>query len=220
MINVHIIEWSIDGYRKCSRDTFYVSKEEVSRSKRYVFDEDRASFLIARTFIRKLSSVILKKSPNEIHLKIDINGRPYIDNCPEYLDFNISRSKNYIAIAMSDSCKVGIDIERIRNIDIDEIMDNFTNHAKNYIYSHRKESLITTFYKFWTAYESSYKMTGKGIANSDPRKIDFYNQNNKLMFDVSGIKAVVSTFSNDRIVYSVASNKDNQRISITFHYIK
>ena len=87
-------------------------------------------------------------------------NKPYIKNNPIY--FNISHSKDIIAIIISDS-ECGIDIEYIdyeRNVEkiVSKIMNDdekkqFYNSIDKYKY----------FYKLWTKKEAYFKTNGTGI---------------------------------------------------------
>lgn len=85
--------------------------------------------------------------------------RPYINNS---IDFNISHSGHYVACVLSDSYKVGIDIEQVSSINIGDFecymlpdeLDKI-NRSKNKSYE---------FYEYWTRKESVAKADGRGLS--------------------------------------------------------
>ena len=95
--------------------------------------------------------------------KIVQNGgiKPFIPNV--IFDFNISHSGTYIACILSDSAKVGIDIEIMReNLDLSSFYNQFTP-LENLDILHAQNQ-ITTFYNYWTQKEAIVKMLGKGMS--------------------------------------------------------
>ena len=72
--------------------------------------------------------------------------------------FNISHSHGYIALVM-DTVNIGIDIEKIRDVDSD-LMDYISNvEERNYIHDN------VSFFEIWTNKEALVKATGTGIRN-------------------------------------------------------
>lgn len=87
-------------------------------------------------------------------------GRPYFKDSP--FDFNISHTENCAAVVFSKDCRVGIDIEKIKEIDFSDFTNFFTmeqwediNNAKD---KYRK------FYYYWTLIESGVKADGRGLS--------------------------------------------------------
>lgn len=91
-------------------------------------------------------------------LRYDLNGRPSISS---NVDFNISHTRNIAVCAINFHGKVGIDVEKIRNVDYASF-----NH---YLCSAELESISNAhnptleFFKFWTAKESFVKFDGRGM---------------------------------------------------------
>lgn len=113
---------------------------------------------------------ILKKDYDINVLKEDIffnqYGKPYLKN--NYIYFNISHSKNMIALIISDN-ECGIDIEYI------DKTRNIEGLSKKVLSSKEKEEFdknkdIEIFYKFWTQKEAYYKYKGFGIEYKNLRK--------------------------------------------------
>lgn len=96
------------------------------------------------------------------HLKYDEFGKPYIDT-KTY--FNISHSGDYVICAVSKCSKVGIDIEEVKPINIDDIKSEVFNEIE---ISHFKVSKnpIEFFYKIWTIKEAVLKGEGVGLQKS------------------------------------------------------
>ncbi len=98
-------------------------------------------------------------------LKADSNGRPVLPDGP---DFNISHSRGLVGCAIGVGCRVGFDIERIRQINTQRLMrflspEEATTSARN----------PEVFFSAWAAREASVKAGGKvGLARISRVEID------------------------------------------------
>lgn len=84
-------------------------------------------------------------------------GKPYMADCP--LMFNISHTGGAATAAVSD-CDVGIDIEKIRSVNL-KISDKFSADEKKFINS--SENPEKAFFEIWTAKEAYLKKEGIGL---------------------------------------------------------
>jgi 4'-phosphopantetheinyl transferase len=85
-------------------------------------------------------------------------GRPWLQNCR---DFNISHSGQRVVCAIADTGGIGIDLEEIKHLHIEDFKDQFTPGEWNDITS--APHPLYTFYHFWTAKESIIKADGRGL---------------------------------------------------------
>jgi 4'-phosphopantetheinyl transferase len=106
-------------------------------------------------------------------------------NKPFFLDsevkFNISHSGQMVVCAISEEFELGIDVELIKDINI----DNFKNHMTGYEWENikREEDKLTAFYDYWTKKEAVVKASGRGL--SIPLK-SFNVVDNEVTIDNSG----------------------------------
>lgn len=118
--------------------------------------------------LRKISSWILMEKAllkwniniRRTDLQIGKFGRPYIINSSG-IDFNLSHSGNLIILAITSFGKVGIDVERIENIDLSEFKNVMSSDQWTSIYN--SINPLARFYEFWTIKESSIKCDGRGL---------------------------------------------------------
>lgn len=118
----------------------------------------------------------LKKWGMHSHILEEIRYSPY--NRP-YLpvgDFNISHAGNYVMCVLTKDCKVGIDIEEIKPINISEFTDQFTVGELKQMES--AEDPTREFYRWWSRKEAIIKADGKGL--SIPLKSIAFDQNNTM----------------------------------------
>lgn len=105
-------------------------------------------------------------------IQIGNRERPYID---DKIDFNIAHSGEYIICAIVQNSRVGIDIEKHRNINVDLFTKYFNEEEWYEIQS--ANSKEDAFFNLWTIKESAIKYDGRGVEMlSKTHKI--YNNNN------------------------------------------
>ena len=102
----------------------------------------------------------VKENMSDITIDVDENGKGRIEN-RDGLFFNISHSKDYCVLALSDK-EIGIDIQEIKPLKADVPKRFFTDIDNEYI-DQSEEGRIERFTKVWSAKESFAKLTGKGI---------------------------------------------------------
>ena len=130
----------------------------IAKAKRYVFEEHGCRFLRGKVLllegIRKLGYFDI--GLQDVH--INESGKPYFKND---LSFNISHSGKYVVCAVSNTCKVGIDLEEVKPIN----MDNFSNcfSADEWVYLKNADDPLLIFYKLWTRKEAVIKADGRGL---------------------------------------------------------
>ena len=115
------------------------------------------------------SSFLLLKASKGQTVHYSESGKPFADGGNF---FSISHSGNYVVLAEAD-CPVGVDIERVADIGIDDGLRNtaLTEREKLWV----KDSLLR-FYVVWTRKESLIKCDGRGFV-SEPCGIDALPEN-------------------------------------------
>lgn len=160
--------WYFDIENVSKEIEFYTSflvSDEVAKANKFKFAKDRAVSILARAALRVLSGRYLNKSPKEIKINYGEYGKPYYE-FPTPIDFNLSHSGNYIAIAFARNSKVGVDIEKIKDdFDVVNIAENFFSSdeiqsLKEFSETNRPRA----FYRCWTRKESFIKVKGSGLS--------------------------------------------------------
>ena len=121
----------------------YLKKSDIDNAKRFKQESDKNEHLISAYFKNKYIK----------DYYIDENNKPK----SEHLFFNISHSKNVVIMGISDKYDIGVDVEKVRNVESDLI---------DYISSFEEKKDIQTdlnFFEIWTLKESLAKASGKGI---------------------------------------------------------
>lgn len=130
-------------------------KTRISRFKRW---QDRHSTLIGRLLlIIGLSEYGLSKGCLD-SISYDDYGRPYLNGG---IDFNISHSGQHVICCISDQGRVGVDVEEIRSVNIQEFQRYMSKEQIDNI--KKSEDMNGEFFKYWTSIESVMKANGKGL---------------------------------------------------------
>lgn len=120
-----------------------------------------------------LYDILQKYNINLLKEQIVFNefGKPYLKTKKIY--FNISHSKNLIAIIISDK-ECAIDIQYVDNKkEHDKYINKILSDNEKVIYNTHLDK-ISYFYELWTKKETYYKYLGTGINISDLSKIKNY----------------------------------------------
>ena len=104
---------------------------------------------------------LLKERQSELALD-DIRStsyhRPYFESGP---DFNIAHSGNVVICCTTDTGRIGIDIEEIKEINLSDFTDYFTSNEWRCINQYPNK--FDGFYDFWTRKEAVIKAIGTGF---------------------------------------------------------
>lgn len=140
-------------------------KEHIDRLRR---PEDKNRSLAGQWLAGKLLkdqfgiSATLCRSPN---------GQPYFEDCE--LQVSIAHSEEMIACAINEE-KVGIDVEKIRPIDLKICRHTCVEAEKDYLLSGSVQpegvlcedpEILSRFFEIWTAKEAYFKKQGTGITD-------------------------------------------------------
>lgn len=157
----------------------HISYEKRIKVNKFVNKKDKIQTIVADILIR---SKLIKKFDirNEnISFNKNIYGKPYVDKIKKF-KFNISHSGEYVVAAISGQ-EVGIDIEKIENIEYFDIAKNFfAKEELEYIISQNKQESLERFYDIWTLKESYIKFNGKGLSIPLNTFAIFFNNDNSI----------------------------------------
>ena len=88
-------------------------------------------------------------------------------------DFNISHSGEHIVCAISNTCRVGIDIEEVKAVELEDYSAQF-NYSE-WLTVRAATDQERAFFRIWTQKEALIKANGKGL--SLPLKTIYINRN-------------------------------------------
>lgn len=122
-------------------------------------DERRRTIIASDLLTRTMLSQHLSISPYDITFAHSSHGKPILPN--SVVQFNVSHSGNYW-VGCVDSKACGIDIEVIREVDLNAAKRFATANEMEYINSHNDTNLALL--EIWTRKEAYFKSIGCGIA--------------------------------------------------------
>ena len=157
------MNWSFCKISDFSSQEYDKAYENLSLSRKKRIDrltapDSRKSSLAGELLVLQT----LKKEYNiDGVIECDEKGKPYLKGNKIFI--SIAHSGEYVACAVDES-PIGIDIEKIRDINFKISNRVCTEEEKEYLFEHEMEKLYR-FYEIWTAKEAFFKMQGTGIKN-------------------------------------------------------
>ncbi|MFV8783961.1 4'-phosphopantetheinyl transferase family protein [Microbulbifer sp. SA54] len=150
-----------------------LSGEERARQRSYRSEDAQHQFLLGRALMRRVLGKLSGTQPEALRFSRLPSGKPLLENAPE-LHFSLSHSGRWIALAVSESQAIGIDIEQPQK------PRNFARIARHYFHPQEcalldappRELMPIHFYRMWTLKEAFYKARGTGISEGLGR-VDF-----------------------------------------------
>lgn len=92
-------------------------------------------------------------------LNYNAYGKPFIDlNIP----FNLSHSQNLVVLAMTNKGEVGIDLEKIRPLELKDFQSMMPSETWHNILNAKNPH--QAFFNYWTLCESVVKADGRGLS--------------------------------------------------------
>lgn len=141
---------------------FYLEQIPVplrEKTLRYIRWQDRHACLFGKLLL--LHALISRGFSRNVldTLKYNRYGRPYMDGIK---DFNISHSGEYVLCAISDSGRLGIDIEEIKEINFNDFTSVMTPEQWEDIRLSKESA--KAFFRYWTIKESVIKADSRGMS--------------------------------------------------------
>ena len=147
-----------------------MSKERQARVARFRFEDDKKRTVAGEMLVRKVIAEWCNVSAENILFDKTATGKPFVKGLP--VEFNISHSGDMVVCAVDDK-PVGIDIEKIRPIDLTIAKRICTDEELVYLFNHTPteqdftyttdQNILTRFFELWTAKEAYGKCLGVGI---------------------------------------------------------
>lgn len=139
------------------------------KANQFKFEKDMNKYIIGKLLVRRALNI--SKIFGNVLQELEYNeyGKPYIPRVN--FNFNISHSRDYVILAFAKNGDIGIDIEFVAKININDFQQILNRKDIEYLqYSEDKES---DFFKLWTSKESVIKAAGDSVAYAQNIFIDF-----------------------------------------------
>lgn len=140
----------------------YIKSEPARRAKADKLRKTPAKKLsiAAGELVRSAIAKEFDINPEDIRFRVDRNGKPYTESAK--IEFSISHSKNIAVCAISDK-PVGIDIEHVRDVNLNIAKRQFAPDEARYVFE-KWDLSKQRFFEIWTRKEAYVKLRGKGVS--------------------------------------------------------
>jgi len=156
-----------------------ISDSRRKQLSRFIHMEDVYRSLFAESLARAVIINKLHMENRNIHFRSNTYGKPYLSGQSDF-HFNISHSGSWVVMIWGEDA-VGIDIEKVREIDIGVAERFFSSDEYMDIMSKPKDEQREYFYELWTLKESYIKALGTGLSTPlDSFSIRIFEENIKL----------------------------------------
>jgi 4'-phosphopantetheinyl transferase len=168
--DVHV--WRASLTIMAGRDHFRasLSADERSRAARFHFSEDSERFTVSRGLLRAILGRYTRVDPAAFVFSYSSTGKPAIEAPAEarLLSFNVSHSADVALIAVGRDRSIGVDVERLREIDALEIPRRFFSPAEvDELHRVSGAERQRAFFSYWTRREAVLKACGEGLGALD-----------------------------------------------------
>lgn len=134
---------------------FKMSKQEQNKINKLVNTIRKKQTIIGRILLNELLIENYNINYFDIELIFNGNAKPYIKD--KNIFFNISHSNDYVVCCISDK-EIGIDIEKVKNINLKEIKQYATDKESKWINGNKKCA-----FQIYTLKEAYFKMNGDNL---------------------------------------------------------
>jgi len=143
-----------------------LSLGEQTRSKGFIDARGYRQYVISRGRMRQVLALYTDVAPVEIHFTVVGDGKPALfDQGPQKIFFNNTHSGGLGLIAVTSDREVGIDMERVRDIDraLQISKRFFTPEEHAELESLPPDEMIRAFLGVWTRREAGTKARGASV---------------------------------------------------------
>lgn len=220
--DIHIWQAFIDDRFNDLMDMNIFCEEEKLRAESFKFDIDRYYYLARHTLLRKILGKYI--DPEEIKFKYNDHKKPVLLISPSSpdLNFNLSFSSGHFILAICRGTEIGVDIERVKELDkLDQVArTNFTAREYHQLMELPEELRKQYFFKLWTRKEAVMKGKGEGFYLSPlDFEISFRNMDGIQQVIIPGAKRKDNTWkvsgvhTSENCEAAVATQKTKFKIS-------
>ena len=148
-----------------------MSEEKKRRVDCFRFEDDKKRTVVGEMLARQAISEWCCVPEESVVFEIAEHGKPYAKDLN--VEFNISHSADMVVCVVDDN-PVGVDIEKIRHVDLNTAKRIFNKDEIRYIfecipeiedYNHYlNDAVLQRFFELWTKKEAYGKLVGKGLS--------------------------------------------------------
>lgn len=144
-----------------------LDESELSRLASLKNEDLRCQYLVAHALLRTALSVQFSALPSEWRFRRSSSGAPVIEKPIEArgLNFTLSHTQSLVVCAISETCRVGVDAEKIKtDFDLAQLIPHvFSEDEMDEFVQEELETRADRFYHLWTLKEALLKAIGQGL---------------------------------------------------------
>ncbi|WP_051941684.1 4'-phosphopantetheinyl transferase family protein [Maribacter forsetii] len=146
-------------------DSFFVNAEHrfsadfVSKYSKYKRWQDAKSTVLGRLLLAYGLKNLYQVDVDDLKISFSKDKKPFLENSS--IQFNISHSKDVIVCAITSVGEIGVDVEKINDINIQDFKDQFSQTEYESI--NASANALEQFFTFWTQKEAVVKSNGAGL---------------------------------------------------------
>ena len=146
-------------------------KQDIDKINKILKPKDKKLSILSRYLLINILSQNYNINYNNLNIKYNKYNKPIINN----LYFNISHSHDYSVVVTSNN-PIGVDIEKIRKVNLNIINYFCTNKEKKYILN--SENIYKNLFEIYCLKEAYIKMLGTNLSNI--KNIEFIIKDNTI----------------------------------------
>lgn len=159
---IHLWVERTDRFQDVSKMFSVLNQEERERADQFKRSNDRIDYITAHALKRiRIAEHLNNTDPNKLCFSTAESGKPYL--LGKDLQFNLSHSRGYVALAISTSCECAVDIETYRELlKLDVLMKKTMSSLE--VLKIKKASMPNKdFFDNWVLKEAFVKNSGIGL---------------------------------------------------------
>jgi 4'-phosphopantetheinyl transferase len=148
-----------------------LSAHERDRWRAYVQPDDRLRFLTAAALLRRAAAASASVAAERVRVDRSCSrcgeqhGKPRLLDHPA-LDVSVAHAGEHVVVALARGPRIGVDVERIRDIDVDELARaTFAPDEADALAALPAAERTAAFFALWTRKESIFKALAVGITD-------------------------------------------------------
>ncbi len=166
----------------------------------------RARFTARRTHLADFLSL----APACVAIDYHPEGQPFLPDFPS-LSLSTSHSDGWSALALAEGRAIGLDIERIRPLDWQPMVNMICDKAEHMKFLSSQPGL-PEFFRLWTIKEAVLKATGQGF-RAGPKAVQIPIQHLRRVsaqftLQAHGVSYQIDTARHDEITLAIAITRD------------
>lgn len=142
-----------------------LSSSEQERARRFISPILTSRYTISQAALRLVLAQYAKQKPDKISFSYGPYKKPYLQDNPLQIQFNVTHSNDFALIAISEGHEVGIDIEKLnpKTLQSNIAHSILSTDELNKFMAIPGEVKLEAFFAAWTHKESLLKLIGTGL---------------------------------------------------------